>query len=31
MMLIARGFDPKADHIKKAIADFVSAILAQAQ
>jgi hypothetical protein len=31
MVLIARGFDPKADHIKKAIGDFVSAVLAQAQ
>jgi hypothetical protein len=31
MVLIARGFDPKADHIKKAIGDFVSAMLAQAQ
>jgi hypothetical protein len=29
-MLIARGFDPKADHIKNAIGDFVSAVL-QAQ
>jgi hypothetical protein len=31
MVLIARGFDPKADRIKKAIGDFVSAVLAQAQ
>jgi hypothetical protein len=31
MVLIARGFDPKADHIKKAIGDFVSAVLAQGQ
>ena len=28
MVLIARGFDPKADRIKKAIGDFVSAVLA---
>jgi hypothetical protein len=31
MVLIARGFDPKADHIKKAIGDFASAVLAQTQ
>jgi hypothetical protein len=31
MVLIARGFDPKADHMKKAIGDFVSAILANAE
>jgi hypothetical protein len=31
MVLIARGFDPKADPIKKAIGGFVSAVLAQAQ
>jgi hypothetical protein len=30
MVLMARGFDPKADHIKKAIGDFASAVL-QAQ
>jgi hypothetical protein len=29
MVLIARGFDPKAGHIKKAIGDFVSAVLVQ--
>jgi hypothetical protein len=27
MVLIARGFDPKADHIKRATGDFVSAVL----
>ena len=31
MVLIARGFDPKADRIRKAIGDFVSAVLAQPQ
>ena len=31
MVLIARGFDPNADDIKKAIDDFVRAVLAQPQ
>jgi hypothetical protein len=31
MVLTARGFDPKADDIKKAIGGFVTAVLAQAQ
>jgi hypothetical protein len=31
MVLIARGFDPKADHMKKAIGDFVSAVLANTE
>jgi hypothetical protein len=30
-LLAAHGFDPEADHIKKATRDFVSAVLAQAQ
>jgi hypothetical protein len=29
MVLIARGFDPKAGHIMKAIGDFVGAVLAR--
>ena len=31
MVLVARGFDPKADHIKKAIGDLVRAVLVQPQ
>ncbi|MFZ2082376.1 MAG: hypothetical protein WAV38_38130 [Xanthobacteraceae bacterium] len=30
-LLVAHGFDPEADNIKKATRDFVSAVLAQAQ
>ena len=31
MVLIARGFNPKADSIKQAIGEFVRAVLAQQQ
>ena len=31
ILLIARGFDPKADQLKRAIGDLVKAALVQAQ